>query len=185
MTPPGVRLIGDPVLRARATEVGNVDEPAFLEESRVLLEALEDFRARHGFGRAIAAPQIGVSKRFIAVDLGQGPFLVIDPVVTWRSEETFTLWDDCMSFPWLMVRLRRHRSISLSYTEAGGDRRPWDRLDLAASELMQHELDHLDGVLAVDRAEDRAALLARELFEGDRERFAAEVDYTIPPPTGP
>ncbi|HEX2031582.1 MAG TPA: peptide deformylase [Actinomycetota bacterium] len=180
--PPDVRLIGDPVLRAPSAPVGDLSDPAFVEEGRLLTRTLEDFRAHHGFGRAIAAPQIGVSKRFIAVNLGQGPFLVVDPEVTWRSEETFTLWDDCMSFPWLMVRLRRHRSISLSYTDAAGERIDWERLDVAASELMQHELDHLDGILAVDRADDAGALLARELFERDRERFAAEVDYTIEPP---
>lgn len=179
--PPDVRLIGDPVLRTPAAPVGDVTDPRFLEEAARLTRTLEDFRAHHGFGRAIAAPQIGVPKRFIAVNLGRGPFLVIDPVVTWRSDETFTLWDDCMSFPWLMVRLRRHRSLSLSYTDAEGKPIQWDGLDLATSELMQHELDHLDGVLAVDRADDARALLARELFEAAPERFAAEVDYTIAP----
>lgn len=177
-----VRLIGDPVLRTPAAEVGDVTDPEFRRESGLLLEALEDFRSRHGFGRAIAAPQIGVPKRFVAVNLGRGPFMVVDPAVTWRSDDTFTLWDDCMSFPWLMVRLRRHVSISLTYTEGDGTRQGWDRLDRATSELMQHELDHLDGILAVDRAEDGDALLARELFERDRRRFAAQVDYTIAPP---
>lgn len=183
MRPPAdVRLIGDPVLRASAEPVGDVSDPRFVDGSRRLIQTLEDFRAQHGFGRAIAAPQIGVSKRFIAVNLGRGPFVVIDPVVTWTSDQTFTLWDDCMSFPWLMVRLRRHRSISLSYTGADGTKVDWERLDVATSELMQHELDHLDGVLAVDRAEDTKAFLARELFERMRERFAREVDYTIAPP---
>ena len=181
MSPPEVRLIGDPVLRERAEPVGALDDPAFRRESRLLVEALEDFRARHGFGRAVAAPQIGVSRRFIAVNLGDGPFLVVNPEVTARSEDTFTLWDDCMSFPWLMVRLRRHRSISLSYLDAEGGAHRWEELDVAASELMQHELDHLDGTLAVDRAEDPADLLARELFEREREGFAARVDYTIAP----
>jgi peptide deformylase len=174
-----VRLIGDPVLRTPAAEVGDVTDPEFRRESGLLLQALEDFRSRHGFGRAIAAPQIGVSKRFIAVNLGQGPFLVVDAEVTWRSDDSFSLWDDCMSFPWLMVRLRRSRSLSLTYTDGEGERRMWERLDRATSELMQHELDHLDGILAVDRAEDRGALLARELFERQRERFAGQVDYTI------
>jgi peptide deformylase len=180
VTPPAeVRLIGDPVLRAPAREVGDVSDPQFHEEAVTLIATLDEFWVRHGFGRAIAAPQIGVSKRLVAVNLGQGPFLVVDPTVTWRSEDTFTLWDDCMSFPWLMVRLRRHRSITLDYTDQDGDRRAWRELDMATSELMQHELDHLDGVLAVDRAEDPSALLARDLFERDPDRYGAEVDYTI------
>jgi peptide deformylase len=178
-SPSEVRLIGDPVLRRPADPSGDVGDPGFREQAATLIATLEDFRARHGFGRAIAAPQIGVPKRFIAVNLGRGPFLVIDPTVTWRSGETFTLWDDCMSLPWLMVRLRRHLSISLDYTDRDGDRVAWGELDPATSELMQHELDHLDGILAIDRAEDREGLLARELFENDRERYADQVDYTI------
>jgi peptide deformylase len=178
-SPAEVRLIGDPILRRPAGGSGDLGDREFREQAETLIATLEDFRARHGFGRAIAAPQIGVPKRFIAVNLGEGPFLVVDPTLTWRSDETFTLWDDCMSFPWLMVRLRRHRSISLDYTDRDGNPKSWTELDISTSELMQHELDHLDGILAVDRAEDRGALLARELFERDRERYASEVDYTI------
>ena len=145
---------------------------------------LEAFRRRHGFGRAIAAPQIGVAKRFIAANLGHGPFLIADPAITWRSEDTFTLWDDCMSFPWLMVRLQRRRSISLSYTDQEGARVDWSNLDASTSELMQHEVDHLDGVLALDRARDVRDIVSRAVFERMREVFASEADYTIPPLEG-
>jgi peptide deformylase len=86
-----------------------------------------------------------------------------------------------MSFPWLMVRLRRHRSISLRYVDEEGLSREWNGLDPAASELLQHEIDHLDGVLAVDRALDRDSLVSRELYEADFAKFAAQVDYVIPP----
>jgi peptide deformylase len=177
--PAEVRLVGDPVLRRPAEPVGDVGEEVFRAEARTLLATLEDFRGRHGFGRAIAAPQIGVSKRFIAMHLGTGPFLVIDPLITRRSDETFTMWDDCMSFPWLMVRLRRHRSLSLEYTDGSGARRRWKDLDPATAELLQHELDHLDGILALDRVDGPTGLVARELFEQDQDRFTAGIDYII------
>ena len=177
--PAAVRLIGDPVPRTRAAEVGDVSDPQFRRDGEVLTATLGDFRGRHGFGRAIAAPQIGIPRRFIVVDLGDGPFLVIDPVITTRSEKTFTMWDDCMSVPWLLVRLRRHRSVSLEYTDREGRRQSWQDVEVATSELMQHEVDHLDGVLLVDRAEDAGAMVAREVFERDPDRFRAEVDYTI------
>jgi peptide deformylase len=180
-TPARVRLLGDPVLRTPAEQVGDVHDPPFVEAAALLVATLEDFRRRNGFGRAIAAPQIGVSKRCIAVNLGEGPFLVIDPEVTAWGREKFSMWDDCMSFPWLMVKLERHRSISLVYTDERGDRVEWNDLDLATSELLQHEFDHLDGVLAVDRAPDATALVSREVFESMRDRFDAGVDYTIPP----
>ena len=172
-------LLGDPRLRERSREVEDFDDPAVAAAGEALAATLAAFRRRHGFGRAISAPQIGVPLRMIAVNLGDGPFLVVNPTVTWASDETFTMWDDCMSFPGLLVRLARHRGISLAYRDERGAERAWERMDLAPSELLQHEIDHLDGVLAVDRALDREALVMREVFEADRARFAAMVDYTI------
>ncbi|MDI6773709.1 MAG: peptide deformylase, partial [bacterium] len=100
--------LGDPRLRLFAARVGDPTAPSFAEDARRLVETLEAFRARHGFGRGIAAPQIGVARRFIALNLGQGPFIIVNPEITWRSDETFTMWDDCMCFPHLLVRVRRH-----------------------------------------------------------------------------
>src|SRR5687767_10629582 len=98
---PEVLLVGDPRLRVVSRPVQDPRDPAFRREAGRLSAMLAAFRSRHGFGRAIAAPQIGVDRRLIAVDLGRGPFLMINPEITFRSPETFTLWDDCMSFPWL------------------------------------------------------------------------------------
>lgn len=174
-----VLLLGDPRLRERSREVEAFDDPAFVGAREALAGTLAAFRARYGFGRAVAAPQIGVAMRMIAVNLGEGPFVVVNPVVTWRSDETFTMWDDCMSFPGLLVKVARHRSISVEYRDERGERRAWDRMEIAPAELLQHEIDHLDGVLAVDRAVDRDSLVMREVFESRRAEFAAKVDYTI------
>src|SRR5439155_19654778 len=95
----------------------------------------------------------------------------------WRSDETFTMWDDCMSFPSLLVKVRRYRSISLRYQDETGAARVWETLDQAAAELLQHEIDHLDGVLFIDRAEGPDALVHREVFEAQPERFRAQVDF--------
>ena len=142
---------------------------------------LEAFRAEHGFGRAVSAPQIGVDQRFIAVNLGDGAFTMINPEITWWSSETFTMWDDCMSFPFLLVRVRRHASISVRYLDDAGDIRVMDRLDRSTAELLQHEIDHLDGVLAVDHALDADAIVAREVFDENPDWFAGKVDYVIEP----
>jgi peptide deformylase len=56
-----------------------------------------------------------------------------------------------MSFPWLMVKVQRHKSISITYQDESGQVKEWNHIDQATSELLQHEIDHLDGVLAVDR----------------------------------
>ena len=172
-----VLLLGDPRLRVRSSEVERYDREAFDS----LAATLEAFRKKHGFGRAISAPQIGVAQRFIAVNLGKGPFFIVNPVITWRSEETFTMWDDCMSFPDLLVRVARAKSISLEYVDENLRPQTWSEMDQAAAELLQHEIDHLDGVLAVDRALDRQSLVMRAQYEKDRERLDAMVDYTILP----
>jgi peptide deformylase len=172
-----VLLLGDPRLRLRSTEVETYD----IKEFDALARALDEFRRTHGFGRAISAPQIGIARRFIAVNLGKGTFFIVNPVVTWRSEETFTMWDDCMSFPDLLVRVARAKSLSLEYVDEQGRRKEWRELDQAAAELLQHEIDHLDGVLAVDRAMDPESLVMRREYERNRESFDATVDYTITP----
>ncbi|MFN7624188.1 MAG: peptide deformylase, partial [Acidobacteriota bacterium] len=115
---------------------------------------LADFRLRQGFGRAIAAPQIGVAARMIFVRMHDGrfgPAPLINPHIVRASEEMIELWDDCFSFPDLLVRVARHREIEVEYQDEEAQiRRVVARDDLA--ELLQHEIDHLDGILATDRA---------------------------------
>jgi len=152
-TPP-ILVLGDPRLRERCAPVERVDPRALAD----LAAALAGARARLGFGRAIAAPQIGVSRRMIMVDLGAGPFAVINPEITWRSDELFEVWDDCFSVPDQLVRVRRHRSISLVFRDQALRPRVWRELPAELAELLQHEIDHLDGVLMVDRAIDGAAI---------------------------
>ena len=168
--------LGDPRLRLKAQPVADLEDPAFRAENSRLQAALDDFRKAHGFGRGIAAPQIGIAKRFIAVNLGEGSRSLINPEITWTSPETFTLWDDCMCFPWLLVRVRRHASISLTFLDESGQRQHWEHLDRVHSELLQHEYDHLDGILAVDRAEGPEGIISREAFEQNREYFVGRVD---------
>src|SRR5919204_5442365 len=101
-----ILLLGDARLRQLSEPVRGISDDSYIADKHRLQTTLEEFRARHGFGRAISAPQIGVPLRFIAVHLDRA-FVIINPVITWKSDETFTMWDDCMSFPWLMVRVRR------------------------------------------------------------------------------
>ena len=171
-----VLLVGDPRLRRVAAPVSR-NEPGLTDSVARLHATLARFRAEHGFGRAVSATQIGVGQRFIALNLGEGPFTMFNPEITWRSGERFTLWDDCMSFPFLLVRVVRDASISVEFEDETGRRQRWERLDRATSELLQHEIDHLDGVLALDRAVDRDAIVSRDVFEAMPEHFARLVDF--------
>lgn len=178
-TPAKVLLIGDPRLREVSVPVDDVSQPDFVEARRTLAATLDEFRDTHGFGRAVSAPQIGVTKRFIALNLDGRPRTMVNPVIVWRDVRTFTLWDDCMSFPFLLVRVSRSESISIRFSDEHGNPKVWDRLDRSTSELLQHEMDHLDGILAMDRAVDRQSLISREVFEANRDAFTRQVDYTI------
>lgn len=178
-----VRLLGDPVLRQICKPVGNDDLRA---EKAALANALESFRAEHGFGRGIAAPQIGVPRRFVALNLGGRPRLLSDPKIEWRSKDTVTLWDDCMSLPWVLCRVRRHKSISVAFVNEDGNEEVWERLPMAASELLQHEIDHLDGTLITDlmmecSGDGKEVMVSREAYEADPKSFDALVDVHITP----
>jgi peptide deformylase len=171
-----VLLLGDPRLRVRCDPVEDPTAHSVRDASDRLHTALRAFRAAHGFGRAISAPQLGYGLRLVACDLGRGPRTLVNPRIVRRSLETFTLWDDCMSFPDLLVRVRRHRSVDLEFQDEAGRTERWSELAPAESELFQHELDHLDGILAVDRAIDRESLVHRAVFEGERQRMKGMVD---------
>lgn len=169
--------LGDPRLRWPCKEVTDARSADVRSLSAHLFETLAELRARHGFGRALAAPQVGRRITLVAYDLGQGPRVMINPKITARSEATFTLWDDCFSFPDLLVRVRRARSITLDFIDASGRPQTWKDLAEAESELFQHELDHLEGVLAIDRLVDAESVVTREEFARERERLLASVDH--------
>ena len=152
-----ILIAGDPRLRQRSTEIGGVDS-ALIDEASRLIVTLRDFRERSGFGRAISAVQVGVMKRMVAMNLGAGPSILINPEITWKSDETFMVWDDCLSVPDVLVHVRRHLSISLTYRDHRFRLRRWNRLPPDLSELIQHELDHLNGTLMTDLAEGEGAI---------------------------
>jgi peptide deformylase len=176
-----ILLLGNPLLREETTEVSNFLDQDFKNGTADLKDTLEAFRRKNGFGRGIAAPQIGIAKRIIALNLGKGPFVLVNPQITWRNDETFTLWDDCMSFPDLYARVRRSTSISLVYQDETGIPREWEHLDKAESELLQHETDHLQGILAIDRVLDGKDIIYKTEFDTNRDFYLQKVDYTIEP----
>ncbi len=173
--------LGDPRLRRLSTPVPDVGAASFRTENERLKAALDAFRLEYGFGRGIAAPQIGIPSSFISLNLGAGAHSLINPVITWRSQDTFTLWDDCMCFPHLLIRLRRHSSVSVAFLDEQGRHQSWERLPRAEAELLQHEIDHLGGILATDLALDARSVIYRSAFEADPATFRAQVDYVIQP----
>ena len=146
-----ILVVGDPRLEQVAAEV-SPDDAALPHEIGQMHATLDAFRRNHGFGRAIAAPQVGIGKRLIAINLGTEPLALVNPEIIWRSEELFEVWDDCFSIPDRIVRVRRHKSISFRYRDEHWRERICERIPPDLSELLQHEIDHLDGILMLARA---------------------------------
>jgi peptide deformylase len=158
-----ILLLGHPLLWQPAAPVIAFGSPKVAEVIADLGATLADFRLRHHFGRAIAAPQIGNLERIIFVDVGEARPL-INPQIVERSDEIMELWDDCFSFPDLMVRVRRHYRVTVNYSDEHGNARRWE-VEGSLSELLQHEIDHLDGILATDRAIDTRSFAMRSEVE--------------------
>lgn len=127
-----------------------------------LRDTLVDFRKHHRFGRGIAASQIGLTECIIYIRSGKLGAL-INPKIIKRSKQMLELWDDCFSFPDILVKVRRHKRIEISYMDETGRRKRLKAND-ALSELLQHEIDHLNGVLAIDRAISKHDIILRSQF---------------------
>ncbi|AXF22508.1 aminotransferase class IV [Burkholderia pyrrocinia] len=169
--------VGTASLRDVAQPVGDLDDPAVHEAASALGAALRAFRDAHGFGRAVAAPQIGIGQRMIALALAGWPGVIVNPEIVWRSDARMTLWDDCMCFPDLLVRVERHASVSVRYMTLDGTSHLREALSPDVSELLQHEIDHLDGKLSFDRVAGPNAIVHRSAFDAARASFVAQVDY--------
>ena len=144
--------LGDPRLYERCAPVEKHEVEGLRPVITDLMDIVLEFRARYKAGRAVAAPQIGVMKRIICMNTDKQT-VFINPVLSDLSEELFELWDDCMSFPNLLVRLRRHKSLTITFRDLEWIEHRWELKD-DLSELLQHEYDHLEGILATQRAID-------------------------------
>jgi peptide deformylase len=159
-----ILLLGDPRLHVVCDPTTPGEVPALLPLVEALADLVRQFRERYGAGRAIAAPQVGVMKRLVVMNIDR-PIALFNPEIIAKSEALFELWDDCMSFPNLLVRLCRHREISVRFRDVDWQTQVW-RLRDDLAELLQHEIDHLDGVLATMRAIDAQSFRWRPSPQG-------------------
>lgn len=177
-----VLQLGDPVLREKAVAVEDPTAREIQDLVRDLADTLAHWRELTGYGRGMAAPQVGVLRRVIFLKIpGAEPWLLINPEIIERSDETIVVWDACLSFLSIFMQVKRHREITIRYqnlkgevleVQAGDDRN--------LSELLQHEIDHLDGILAIDRVIDLKTICTREEFE---KRYRDTSPYAVAPTT--
>ena len=111
----------NPVLRQKAAPVGNPSAPVVRDVVRDLADTLAHWRSETGYGRGIAAPQIGVLQRVIFLKLpGAEPWPLINPEIVERSEENIVVWDGCLSFLSIFMQVERHREITVRYQDLSG-----------------------------------------------------------------
>jgi peptide deformylase len=174
--------LGDPRLREIALPVGDPSAPEVAALVKDLADTLAHWRAATGYGRGIAAPQLGVRQRVIFLQMpGEKPWPLVNPEIFERSGERIVVWDACLSFLSIFMQVERNREITVRYQDMNGEKhrfRAGDERNL--SELLQHEIDHLDGILAVDRIADIKTLCTREEFE---KRYRQSSPYAVVPAT--
>ena len=155
-----ILLLGNPKLYEVSEKVKREDLEALRPVFDDMFDCIRGIRRDYGFGRAIAAPQIGVQKRLICM-LTDKPYVIINPTLEFVGDEMMELMDDCMSFPKLLVRVKRYRHCILRYLDEN-----WvlneKQMDDDMSELIQHEYDHLDGILATMRAIDSKSFVMKQ-----------------------
>jgi len=164
-----VRRLGDPVLKSRATDVDRFDEGLRGQVARmagIMNDAL---------GVGLAAPQLGISQRVLVYRVGPDAPLVtlVNPELEWRGEEEETLEEGCLSIPGVGVDVDRAVHVRVRARGEEGQERLVEASGLEAR-VIQHEMDHLDGKLILDRtSRDQRREAMKALREAQRESEAA------------
>jgi peptide deformylase len=142
-----VRLLGDPVLREKAAPVDAVTEAV----RSLIADMFETMYAEDGVG--LAAPQIGVSERILVIDTreeGTSPIALVNPVILEASEETEKAEEGCLSLPGLNDVVVRSARVIVNGLDPDGRPQQIEAEGLL-SRALQHEIDHIDGILFIDR----------------------------------
>ena len=166
-----IRRYGDPVLKSRATTVDRFDDTLRNQVAR-MVGIMSD-----AFGVGLAAPQLGISQRVLVYRVGQDAPVIalVNPEVEWSGKETEPFEEGCLSIPGVEVEVERPVHVRVRARDEHGDERTVEASGLEAR-VIQHEIDHLDGVLILDRtSRDQRKQAMRELRErlAEDERSAA------------
>lgn len=176
-----VLQLGDPLLRKKCATVGDPAAPEIRGLVTDLADTLAHWSAKTGYGRGIAAPQIGILQRVIFLKLpSEDPWPLINPEILNRSDDKIVVWDACLSFLSIFMQVQRDLEITVRYQDLNGETHVVKAgEDRSLSELLQHEIDHLDGILALDRVIDVKSICTREEFE---KRYRDRSPYALASP---
>src|SRR5690349_8739512 len=164
-----IRRLGDPVLKSRATPVDQFDDALRAQVARMgglMNDAL---------GVGLAAPQIGLSQRLLVYRVGQEAPLttLVNPEIEWSSDEQESFEEGCLSIPGITVDVDRSIYVRVRAQDESGAERRIEASGLEAR-VIQHEMDHLDGVLILDRtSKEQRKEAMRALREAEEQQQAA------------
>ncbi|HUE76330.1 MAG TPA: peptide deformylase [Longimicrobiales bacterium] len=161
-----MRYLGDPMLRVEAEEIGAVDE----DLRRLARDMFDTMYAEDGVG--LAGPQVGVARRIVVIDPreeGVEPIALINPRIVTASEETDRAEEGCLSIPGLRELVDRYVSVTVQAKDLEGESVDMEADGLLAR-ILQHEIDHLDGTLFLDRVSP----LKRKMLLKKWEKLQAE-----------
>ena len=139
-----IRTFGDPVLRQRATEIERVSEV----HRRLAADMIDTMRDAPGVG--LAGTQVGVLERLFVWEVDDRSGALLNPVIVARSAETFEDEEGCLSLPGLVYPVVRAAAVTVTGLDLDGNEVTFDAEELLAR-VVQHEIDHLDGILFIDR----------------------------------
>jgi len=165
-----IRVIPDPVLRQKAQPVSAVDKRL----AQFMDDMLESMYLGHGIG--LAANQVGALERVITVDIseernGSKALLMANPEVIWHDpKETFTYNEGCLSIPEQYADVTRPKRIRVNYLDRAGKKQELEAEDLL-SQCIQHEIDHLNGVLFIDHLSAlKRSMITRKVEKAQKQR---------------
>lgn len=160
-----VLLLGNPLLREKSIPVEDFTQKETQRTSANLIDTLVHLQKQEGLGRGLAAPQIGFLKQIIVFKTQGTPEVMINPQILQTSAEKFLVWDSCFCFKLaFFVKVERFQKIRIEYQDPMGEREVIDAKDSLA-ELFQHEIDHLNGILAIDHMTSTQNICMREEWE--------------------
>ena len=160
-----VLQFGNPMLRKSCIEVEDFGAAEVSRTQEDLKDTLHDLQLIHGKGGGLAAPQIGSSYQVIYIKAHKRAFHLCNPVIIERSQETFDAWDFCFSAnASFLAQVTRNQHILVEYHDTAGLKHR-EQFEGYFSELLQHEIDHLNGILFIDHIEKPETLMMMEEWD--------------------
>lgn len=162
-----ILVFGEPVLKEKSKPVQKIDSSV----KKILKQMYQIMKNADGVG--LAAPQIGIPLRLVVIDVGEGPIYMINPEIIWFSDEKTDFEEGCLSFPGVAINITRPERVRVLFLDEKGNQNLLEA-DGLLSRAIQHEVDHLDGILIIDRATKEQKLEALQKLQENLQLISSQ-----------